>query len=200
MASPTRRRPRGPRVTVAVLLLLTAFAIVSASAIIAVALTTGSLLITICAAVVSVLLGIVATRLTYNEVAEERFVSAQDRAQQARSFQQVLDRHDEDHRQELATLSGRIVERDDAVAQLEVAVVESQHRAACAHRDLRRETSRADAAEARVRTLNERVAGLAGELTAAQVKSSELEQELEILEAQFQHDQTSTSRHARWRA
>ena len=142
MPSPhARRRLRSLRVTVSFLLIVAAALIVGA------AIAFGSAGNLAAAAVLGVVGGAAATRLTYSELVLSRIDAGRDRAELAQEYLALGGvQSDENEAFQLAMI-GRIRRREIAVEELEAALSSAQHRAAEAIRKGRAESYRADAAE-----------------------------------------------------
>lgn len=142
MPSPhARRRLRSLRLTLSFLLIVAAALIVGA------AIALGSAGNIAAAAVLGVVCGAAATRLTNSELALSRIDAGRDRAGLAQDFLALgaVQAHENEAFQ-LAMID-RIRRREVAVDELESALTSAQRRAAEAIRQRRAETSRADSAE-----------------------------------------------------
>ena len=153
MTSPkARRRQRSTRLTVAVTLVMAAAALVLA------ALVLGSLVAITVAAIAAVVLGAVGTRITHAELVQSRRDAARDRAAQARAYLGLADERSRENAVHVASLIGRIAEREIALHELEQAVVSAQRRAADATRRRIAEARRADLAEQEAEVLRSELA------------------------------------------
>ncbi|WP_435742730.1 hypothetical protein [Nocardioides sp. SYSU DS0663] len=176
----SRRRQRSTRLTVAVTLLLLGAVAVAA------AVATGSWALTVGAAVLSVVLGAAATRITHSELVQSRRDAARDRAEQAQAYRVLSEERSAEHAAYVATVEQRIAEREASIAELESGLTAAQQWVADTTLKLGTEARRADAAE-RART------DLAADLDAAEgraaeaiVRMAELEQEVEVLRAELE--------------
>jgi chromosome segregation ATPase len=143
MSSPkARRRQRSTRVVAAAALVLIA-AVVVIGAVLSASLTVVSI-----AAVLAVLLGAGAARITHSELVHARREAAADRARQAQGYREISDKRSREHRDFVDAMQVRVGSAERAAEQLESAVVASQARAADAMRRLNAEARRADLAEA----------------------------------------------------
>jgi serine phosphatase RsbU (regulator of sigma subunit) len=143
MSSPqTRRRQRSTRLVVAAALVVTA-AVVVIGAVLSASLTFVSV-----AAVLAVVLGAAAVRITHSELAQTRRDAAADRAEQAQAYRALADTRSQEHREFVDAMGARVGRAERAVTQLESAVVAAQGRAAQSMRKLNAEARRADLAEA----------------------------------------------------
>lgn len=179
MTSPkARRRQRSTRLTVAVALVMAAAAIVLG------ALVLQSPLLTAVAAVLAVVLGATATRITNSELMQSRLDAARDRAEQARAYQTMATERDGENAEHVGVLTSRIEERESALGELEDALVAAQRRAADATRKRKAEARRADLANQQNVSLSGRLED--DELRAAEaiVHLAELEQEIDVLRAE----------------
>ncbi len=145
--SPSRRRRRSVRATVAAGLLLIGTVVGTA------ALATGSTPLLAVAAGVGPLLGWAALRIARTELRQERHAHARDRAQQAQSFQRLLAARSEEHRAFLATMTQRLAARDHEVNELRTSLRRAEGRAAAAEDRVRREARRGELARTRVAEL-----------------------------------------------
>src|SRR4051812_39089935 len=137
MSSPrTRRRQRGTRLAVAAALLITA-AVVVIGAVLSASLTFVSV-----AAVLSVVLGTTATRITHSELIRSRRDAAGDRAQQAQDYRALSQTRSQEQREFVEAMGTKLGRADRAKTQLESAVVSSQGRAADTMRRLKAQTRR----------------------------------------------------------
>ncbi len=145
--SPSRRRQRSVRVTVAVALL----ALGTAAVVVALSLATVPALSV--ASVLSLVCGWAAARIVWNELAQSRRTHALDRATQARSFSALFAERSAEHASFAAVMSDRITARDREVRELESTLRLSEHRATAAEDRVRREARRANEAQHRVSEL-----------------------------------------------
>ncbi len=178
MTSPSRtarRRQRSARVLVACVLLALAVVAVAGAAVVG---GSGPLL---GAAVLAVLLGATATRITYSELADSRREAAQDRAEQAQAYRDLTaDRVAEQQhyvRRTTATLEGHRSTISGLVADLAGARTE----VADAQLAVEREHDRADRAEAEGRLLTGLLDQAEERAAEAIVRLAELEDEHLVL-------------------
>lgn len=182
-ARPGRRRQRSTRLTVAALLLaLATLAVVGA-------LASGSWPVLAGAAVLGVLLGAAATRITHQELLTARREAARDRAEQAQAYRRLTDERTAEQAVFATTMQRRIAYHQGVVLELEEALANAQQRASEATRKLNTEARRADAAERRADDATER---LGAELAVAEDRAAtaalrvvELEQELDVVRAEL---------------
>jgi hypothetical protein len=179
MSSPkARRRQRSTRVVTAVALVVIAAVVVLG------AVLSGSFPLVSVAAVLAVVLGGVAARITYSELTATRRQAAADRARQAQAYRTMAEERSAEHRDFAGAMQTRVGRAERAVTELEGAVVAAQGRAADAMRKLGVEARRADLAEAEggrvVLALDE------SEERAAEaiVRVAELEQDNDVLRAE----------------
>lgn len=143
MSSPqARRRLRSTRLVLAAALVLTA-AVVVIGAVLSASFTFVSV-----AAVLAVVLGAAAVRITHTELIRSRRTAAADRAQQAQGYREISETRVREHRVFADAMGSRVGRAERAVGELESAVVASQGRAAESLRRLNLETRRAELAEA----------------------------------------------------
>ena len=131
MSSPqARRRQRSTRLTIAVVLIaLAALAVAGA-------VLSGSWSLTAIAAVLGVVLGAAATRITHSELMQTRRDAARDRAAQAAAYHELTTVRSAEHASFVATMEARLAGQGTAIAELEVALGSAQKRAADATRRL----------------------------------------------------------------
>lgn len=178
MPSPhARRRLRSLRVTVSFLLILAAALSVGA------AIAFGSAGNLAAAAVLGVVCGAAATRLTYSELMLSRIGAGRDRAELAQEYLALGGvQADENEAFQLAMID-RIRRREVAVEELESALTGAQHRAAEAIRKSRAESSRADAAESAADQSGAALEEAEHRAAAGLVRLAELQEELADLRA-----------------
>lgn len=189
MASPqARRRQRSTRLTVAVALI-----VISALAV-AGAVLSGSWLLVALAAVLGVVLGAAATRITHSELVATRREAARDRAQQAQAYRDLTVARTAEHAEFTATMQARIASHEQSIAELEVALTSAQKRAAEATRKMNAEARRADVAENEGRDLVVRLDDAEERAAEAILRVAELEQELDVLRAELEAWRTEPAR------
>lgn len=145
--SPSRRRQRSVRVSVAAALLTLG----TVAVVVALSLATVPALSV--ASVFSLVCGWAAARIVYSELVESRRTHARDRAAQAQSFRVLFTTRSEEHATFAAAMSDRITAREREVRELEGTLRLSECRAADAEDRVRRESRRANEAQERVAEL-----------------------------------------------
>ena len=145
--TPSRRRQRSVRVSVAVALL----ALGTLAVVVALSLATVPALSV--ASVTSLVCGWAAARIVYTELAQSRRTHARDRAAQARSFRELFTERSAEHATFAAAMSDRLAARDREVRELEATLRLSECRATDAEDRVRREARRAHEAQQRVAEL-----------------------------------------------
>jgi len=189
MASPqARRRQRSTRLTVAVVLI-----VISALVVLGAVLSGSWLLVTL-AAVLSVVLGAAATRITHSELMATRREAARDRTQQAQAYRDLTVARTAEHAEFTATMQSRIESHEHAISELEEALTSAQKRAAEATRKMNAEARRADVAEREGREKSELLEDAEQRAAEAIVRVAELEQELDVLKAELLAWQTAPAR------
>jgi chromosome segregation ATPase len=180
MSSPhARRRQRSTRLTVAVVLIaLAALAVAGA-------VLSGSWLLAATAAVLSVVLGAAATRITHSELMQARRDAARDRAQQADEYRSITDARNAEHARFTATMLARVAGQETALAELEVALGSAQKRAADATRRFNAEARRAELAEREGKELSGRLEAAESRAAEAAVRVTELESRINVLQAEL---------------
>jgi chromosome segregation ATPase len=157
MASPsatqaTRRRQRSTRVSVSIgLIALAALVVIGAA-------TSGSWLLT---------------------TVDSRVLASRDRAAQAQAFNQLNDQRTTEHAAQVAELTARIAEKEEALDQLEGALASSQRRAATSTRKHNAEMRRSAGLQVRLDDAEDRAGTLGLQVT-------ELEQEVVALRAELE--------------
>jgi len=180
MSSPqARRRQRSTRLTVAVVLL-----VVSALAV-AGAVLSGSWLFVTTAAVLGVVLGASATRITHSELLQTRRDAARDRADQARDYRDLTEARTAEHAEFAASMTSRFERQETALSELEVALTSAQRRAAEATRKLNAEARRAEVAEAEGRSYAAQLEEAETRAAEAIVRVAELEGEIDAVRAEL---------------
>lgn len=181
MSSPTaRRRQRSTRLTVAVVLIvLSALAVAGA-------VLSGSWLLVTVAAVLGVVLGASATRITHSELMQTRRDAARDRAAQAQAYRDLTVARTAEHAEYTAAMQARMDHQETALGELEVALTSAQKRAAEATRKFNAEARRAEIAEQEGRDVTGRLADAEERAAEAIVRVAELEQEIDVLRAELE--------------
>ena len=192
MSSPqARRRQRSVRLTVAA-------ALVSAAAVTTlVAVLSGSRSFVTVAAVLAVVLGAAATRITHSELMQSRRDHAKDRAEQARAYHDLTVERSIEHAAFCSAMETRLSTSEQVIIELEGAVTSTQRRAAEATRKLNAEARRADAAEAETLRLGKALEESEDRAAEAIVRVAELEQDVDVLRAEVAAWETApVRRHA----
>ena len=149
------------------------------------ALVSSSAVLTAVAAVVAVLAGAAATRITHSELVQARRDAARDRAVQAQEYRALTERRTAENAAFAADMQHRIAEREDAIEVLERALSSAQKNAAEQTLKRGQEARRADAAE-RGRDAAELGRDDAESRAAeAIVQVAELEAELDVVRAEL---------------
>ena len=156
----------------------------AAAAIVLGALVLQSSLLTTVAAVLAVVLGATATRITHSELMRSRLDAARDRAEQAQAYQRMAVERAGENAEHVGVLTGRIEERESALGELESALVAAQRRAADATRKRNAEARRADIADQQNVSLSGRLEDADLRAAEAIVHLAELEQEIDVLRAE----------------
>lgn len=147
--SPTRRRQRSVRVTVAV-------ALVSFAALaVVLALPTQSPGWLSASSLVALVCGAAASRIVHSELMQSRREAARDRAAQADAYRTLFAERADEHAKITTMMSDRLVARDRDLRGLEDALMLSQKRAAEAETRVKREARRANEALEQVVELRE---------------------------------------------
>jgi chromosome segregation ATPase len=180
MSSPqARRRQRSTRLTVAVVL------IVLAALAVAGAVLSRSWSLTTSAAVLGVVLGAAATRITHSELMQARRDAARDRAAQASAYEALTTARSAEHAEFTRTMQARLDGQATALGELEVALGSAQKRAADATRRLNAEARRAELAEREGRDVATRLEEAERHASEAALRVSELEVKIDALQAEL---------------
>lgn len=186
-----RRRQRSARLTVAVALVVLSAVVVLG------AVLSGSWALVVLAALLSVVLGAAATRITHSELMETRREAARDRAEQAQAYRALTVARTAENAEFAAGMQARIAAHESQILELEVALTTAQKRAAEATRKMNTEARRADVAETDGRDLAARLDDSEQVAAEAIVRVAELEAELDALRAELAAWQaTPARRHA----
>ena len=170
--SPTnaRRRQHSVRLLAAV-----AFLVVSAL-VVAGALLSGSFILVALAAVLAVLLGAAAARITHSELMQARRDAARDRAEQARAYKELDARRTKEHQTTAESLVLRIADRQQTIHQLQGELSAAEDR-------LAGEAARTEEADQYAAEAVFTIAELEQELTDLKVELTDLEAELTAWES-----------------
>jgi hypothetical protein len=180
MASPqARRRQRSVRLLVAVGLIVASALVVSG------AVLSGSPLLVTGSAALSVVLGAAALKIAHTEVIAARREHARDRAEQAQAYRRLTEERTAEHAQFADAMTQRAERQEKALAELEVALSQAQTRAAGATRRYLAAERRAEVAESDNRDVTVRLEEAEAAAAAAQLRVSELEQEIDVLRAEL---------------
>lgn len=171
--------------TVAVVLVaLAAFAVVGA-------VVSGSWLVASLSALLALVLGATATKITHSELMAIRVQAARDRAQQAQGYRAITEARVAEQAKHDAYLTAEIQRREITVADLEAALTAAHQRAADAVRARAEEARRADQAERDGQALAVRLEQAEQRAAEAIVRVHELETELDTVRAELAAIQSS---------
>lgn len=178
---PSRRRQRSVRLIVAAILLGVAAAVVLA------AIASGSPTAVATVAVVAVVLGAAATKITHTELVETRREAAADRARQAQDYRRITEKRAGEHAAFVKTMKRRIADREETIRQVraELGISEAKTTEAVRARQV---------AEKEASRLGRELRVTRDRAEHAQLRVVELEQELTALRAELE------SVTAAWRA
>ena len=183
-----RRRQRSTRLTVAVVLL------VISALLVAWAVVDDLAWLRSVAAVVAVLLGATATRITHSELMATRREAARDRAQQAADYRDLTERRTAENAVFAADMRRKIKDREEAIGALEQALSKAQRLAMDQTRKLNTEARRADLAEDEGARTARRLEDSESRAAEAIVRVAELEAELDVLRAELRTWQVATAK------
>lgn len=192
MTSPAgnRRRQRSTRLVVAALML-----VVSALAVVGTALTGSWLLVTI-AALVAVVLGAAATKITHSELLDSREEAARDRAQQAQAYARLTEARVTENVEFAADMTGKLAKRDATVTRLEKRLGDAAAELADARRELGEARDLASTTQRENEGLNRRLVDAEERASQAVVRVAELEAELDVVTSELHTARTAA---ANWR-
>ncbi|GAA4362454.1 hypothetical protein [Nocardioides caricicola] len=178
-----RRRQRSTRLTLAAVLVGVAAVVVGG------AIASGTPLLVSIAAVLAVVLGAAASRITYSELTVARREAARDRAAQAQAYRDITVERTAENAAFVDEMRSRQELHEGIIVELEDALAAAQQRAGDAARRLAAETRRHKAAEQDSRDATIRLeqsrAGAEARANAAQLKVAELEQQLDVVRAEL---------------
>lgn len=178
-----RRRQRSTRLTLAAVLVGVAAAVVVG------AIVSGTPLLVSIAAVLAVVLGAAASRITYSELVTARRDAARDRAAQAQAYRDITVERTAENAAFIEEMQSRLELHEGIIVELEDALAAAQQRAGDAARRLAAETRRHKATEQDIRDsairLEQSRAGAEARANAAQMKVVELEQQLDVVRAEL---------------
>jgi hypothetical protein len=145
------------------------------------------------AAVLAVVLGAAATKITHTELIESRVDAARDRATQARAYARMADEQARENAEFAATMTERIAERQKVIHEMEGELALAHVRIAETKAKLGAEARRADRAEARLVDEGSRLEDAEQRAAEAIVLAAELEQEVIDLKAELLAWETTAS-------
>ncbi|GAA1954321.1 hypothetical protein GCM10009798_11890 [Nocardioides panacihumi] len=160
------------------------------------AVPSGSWLIASVAAVVAVVLGATATKITHSELMATRVEAARDRAQQAQAYRAITEARVAEQAKHDAFLTDEIARRQETIADLEAALTAAHQRAADAVRARAEEARRADRSERDGQALAVRLEEAEQRAAEAIVHVHELETELDAVRSELSAAQATTG----WKA
>lgn len=153
------------------------------------AIVSGTPLLVSIAAVLAVVLGAAASRITYSELVAARRDAARDRAAQAQAYRDITVERTAENAAFAADMQSRLELHEGIICELEDALAAAQQRAGDAARRLASETRRHKAAEQESRDsairLEQSRAGAEARANAARVQVIELEQQLDVVRAEL---------------
>jgi chromosome segregation ATPase len=180
MRGPARRRQRSTRAVVACLL-LTAAALVVVGA-----LLSGSWPALTAGAVAGVALGAVATRIVHLEVLQSRREAAADRAELAQHYRALTETRTDENALFAADMTGRISRHEATIDRLEKRLADVTAEVIEARRLLDEAVERAEQAEDESGRIAVRLEDAEERAALATVRVAELEQERDVLMAEWQ--------------
>lgn len=159
--------------------------LLSAAALVAAALMSGSPVLLSIAAVVGVALGVLATRVTHTELMASRREAYGGLARQAKAYAALTEARAEENTRFAAGMRDKVAGAEQALHQIEEALCSAQRRAAEATRKARAESERADRAEQEGQVYARRLEEAEERAAEAVVRVAELEQERDLLQAEL---------------
>ena len=148
----SRRRQRSVRITVAVVVLSAASALVAAAV-----AADGARLLSV-SAVVALLCGWAGLRIMWSVVVQARYEHGSDRAELAQTYRRLFAERAVEHQAFTRSMTARMRERDQVIGELENTVVDTQRRAVVAETTVKRVQRRLAEADGRIITLEEYLA------------------------------------------
>ena len=145
----------------------------------------GSWLVASLAALLAVVLGATATKITHSELMATRVAAARDRAQQAQGYRALTEARVAEQGKHDAYLHSEIARREDAIADIEAALTAAHQRAADAVRARAEEARGADQAERDGQALAVRLEEAEQRAAEAIVRVHELETELDAVRSEL---------------
>jgi hypothetical protein len=165
--------------------LVLAVALVTTAAVVVIgAVLSASVTFVSVAAVLAVVLGATAVRITHTELLHARREAAADRAGQARDYRVITEERTVENTAFAGLMRSKVGKAEEAADQLESAVVASQGRAADTMRRLTAETRRADQAESEGTRLAVALEDSQERAAEAIVRVAELEDENGVLRSE----------------
>lgn len=178
-----RRRQRSTRLTLAAVLVGVAAVVVVG------AIVSGTPLLVSIAAVLAVVLGAAASRITHSELLDARRDAARDRAAQAQAYRAITVERTAENAAFVEEMRARQERHEGIIVELEDALAAAQQHAGDAARRLATETRRHQAAEQDSRDaairLEQSRAGAEARANDAEMKVVELEQQLDVMRAEL---------------
>lgn len=148
------------------------------------------------AAGLGVALGATATRITYTELADSRREAAGDRASLAQDYRALAETRGAEHAAYVTDTDGRLARHRATISRLERRLADAADEMVEARRQLADETSRAERAEADGRRLAALLQDAEERTARALLSVVELEQELDIVTAEWQAGAAAARKHA----
>lgn len=149
------------------------------------AIVSGSPIFVTVSAVVAVVLGAAATRITHSELMQSRRDAGNELKKQAQAYAEMTTERTEDNRRFAATMADRIMDRQRTIHQLENELSATQKKVAELTLQRSAEARRADVAEKRLGESEK--ATTAGQIRVAELTNrvTELEQRIDDLKAEL---------------
>ncbi len=157
---------------------------------------TGSWLLVLVAASVSVALGIAATRITYTEVLDTRRETAHERAQQASAYRAMTETRVAEQAVYVATTHATLLRHQATIGRLEQRLGDAASELADAHRELEVERGRLAEATELTTALTARLDDSEERAARAVIRVAELEQELDVVLAEWRAGAAPQRKHA----
>jgi hypothetical protein len=167
----SRRRQRSVRITVAVIVLSAATALVAG------AVAVGGAGLVAASAVVALLCGWAGLRIMWSVILRARHEHSAERAELARTYRELFAERAVEHDAHTKAMTARMRDRDGLIRDLETTVVATRRRAIVAERTLKRVQRRRADAGGRIITLEEYLARSQAEHRAAIIRLEEVEAE-----------------------
>jgi len=143
------------------------------------------------AAVLAVVLGAAATKITHAELLASRRDAARDRAEQAQAYRRMTEERAAENKAFADHMKGELERREKTVGELEAALAAAHQRAAAAIRARGDEARRAAQAERNGDVVRAKLEEAEARAAEAILRVAELEQELDVVRAELEAERSA---------